>query len=184
MDSLGGRMNLPNAITISRIVMVPVFLVLAYGDSKAAAVGAFVLFLVASLSDSLDGYLARKRGQISRLGQFLDPLADKLLVGAALVVLVDTRDFPLWAALLIALREVAVQILRTTIVSGGGNLPASPVAKAKTVVQISMVCWWLLPWSDQNVVHWLYLVGALVTTFWSGIEYFIYAERKPDDVAE
>ncbi|MEA2499289.1 MAG: CDP-diacylglycerol---glycerol-3-phosphate 3-phosphatidyltransferase, partial [Actinomycetota bacterium] len=143
-------MNLPNAITISRIALVPVFLVLAYRDSTEAAVAAFAVFLIASLSDSLDGYLARKNNTISRLGQFLDPLADKLLVGAALVVLVDTRDFPLWAALVIGFREVAVQILRTSIVSGGGTLPASKVAKAKTVVQISMVCWWLLPWEDPN----------------------------------
>ncbi|MEA2460350.1 MAG: CDP-diacylglycerol---glycerol-3-phosphate 3-phosphatidyltransferase [Actinomycetota bacterium] len=176
-------MNLPNTITIARIVLVPVFLVLAYGDSTAAAVGAFVVFLVASLSDSLDGYLARKNETISRMGQFLDPLADKLLVGAALVVLVDTRDFPLWAALLIALREVAVQILRTSIVSGGGNLPASSVAKAKTVLQISMVCWWLLPWAGPNVGHWLYLTAALIVTFWSGFEYFIRAEKDPGEVS-
>jgi CDP-diacylglycerol--glycerol-3-phosphate 3-phosphatidyltransferase len=176
-------MNLPNTITIARIVLVPVFLVLAYGDSTAAAVGAFVVFLVASLSDSLDGYLARKNETISRMGQFLDPLADKLLVGAALVVLVDTRDFPLWAALLIALREVAVQILRTSIVSGGGNLPASGFAKTKTVLQISMVCWWLLPWAGPNLGHWLYLAAALVVTFWSGFEYFVRAEKDPGEVS-
>jgi CDP-diacylglycerol--glycerol-3-phosphate 3-phosphatidyltransferase len=176
-------MNLPNTITIARIVMVPFFLVLAYGDSSAAAVGAFTVFLVASLSDSLDGYLARKHGKISRMGQFLDPLADKLLVGAALVVLVDTRGFPLWAALLIGLREIAVQILRTSIVSGGGTLPASNIAKAKTVVQISMVCWWLLPWGGPNPIHWIYLAASLVTTYWSGAEYFIRAEKHPDEVA-
>ena len=177
-------MNLPNAITIARIALVPVFLVLAYKDSKAAAIGAFCVFLIASLSDSLDGYLARKNDTISRMGQFLDPLADKLLVGAALVVLVDTRSFPLWAALALAFREVAVQILRTSIVSGGGDLPASPVAKAKTVVQISMVCWWLLPWNDTNIGHWLFLIAALATTFWSGAEYFIRSEKDPGEVSQ
>lgn len=177
-------MNLPNSITIFRVFLVPVFLVLAYGDSKAAAVGSFCVFLVASLSDFVDGYLARKNNAISRVGQFLDPLADKLLVGAALLVLVGTRAFPLWAALLIALREIAIQILRTSIVSGGGNLPASKVAKTKTVVQISMVCWWLLPWSSPNLVHWLYLAAALVTTFWSGAEYFVRTEKDPDEVSQ
>jgi CDP-diacylglycerol--glycerol-3-phosphate 3-phosphatidyltransferase len=176
-------MNLPNTITVARIGLVPVFLLLAYAEGRDAAIGAFVVFLVASLSDSLDGYLARKNNTISRVGQFLDPLADKLLVGAALVVLVDTRTFPLWAALVIAFREIAIQILRTSIVSGGGDLPASKVAKAKTVVQITMVCWWLLPWSDTNVGHWLLLAGAIATTLWSGAEYFIRSEKDPGEVS-
>jgi len=68
-------------------------------------------------------------------------------------------------------------------VKGGGTLPASKVAKAKTVIQISMVCWWLLPWSDQNFVHWLYLAAALVTTLWSGAEYFMKAEGGPGEVS-
>lgn len=176
-------MNLPNAITLARIALVPVFLVLAYRDSTASAIAAFVVFLVASLSDSLDGYLARRHGTISRAGQFLDPLADKLLIGAALVVLVGARDFPLWAALLIALREIAVQVLRIQIVRGGGDLPASPVAKWKTVAQISMVCWWLLPWSAINLGHWLWLAAVIVATAWSGAEYFFKAETEPEEVS-
>ena len=175
-------MNLPNAITLGRVALVPVFLVLAYRDSGAAAVAAFIVFLVASLSDSLDGYLARRDGTVSRFGEFLDPFADKLLVGAALVVLVDTRDFPLWAALLIAAREIAVQLLRMQIVSGGGTLPASAAAKAKTATQIVMVCWWLLPWEEPNLVHWLLLAAGLVTTYWSGVEYFRRVERKVEEV--
>jgi len=176
-------MNLPNAITIARIALVPVFLVLAARDSDAAAVAAFVVFLVASLSDSLDGYLARKHQTISRMGQFLDPTADKLLIGAALAVLVATRDFPLWAAVLIALREVAVQILRTQIVSGGGTLPASPIAKSKTFVQIAMVCWWLLPWNGTNAGHWVWLVLVLATTLWSGTQYFVKASTRTEEVS-
>jgi CDP-diacylglycerol--glycerol-3-phosphate 3-phosphatidyltransferase len=175
--------NLPNAITLARIALVPVFLVLAYRPGTGAAVGAFAVFLIASLSDSLDGYLARKNNTVSRMGQFLDPLADKLLVGAALVVLVGTRDLPLWIALLIAFREVAIQILRTQIVSGGGDLPASPVAKIKTVAQISMVCWWLLPWSSVNVGHWAWVAVVLGTTLWSGVEYLVKAQSRPEEVA-
>lgn len=167
-------MNLPNSITAARIVLVPVFVGLAYGDSTAATVAALCVFLVASASDSLDGYLARKQGTVSRVGQFLDPLADKLLVGAALVVLVDTRDFPLWAALVIAFREVAVQILRIRIVSTGGDLPASKGAKYKTVTQLVMVSWWLL-FRDPGIGHWIWLAAALVTTIWSGAEYFARA---------
>ena len=152
--------------------MVPVFLVFAYRESDAAAIAAFSLFVIASLSDSLDGYIARSRGLITPVGQFLDPLADKLLVGAALVALVATRGFPLWAALVIAVREVAVQLLRIDIVNRGGSLPASTAAKAKTFLQILMVSWWLLPWTDRNVGHWVWLGGALISTVWSGIAYF------------
>ena len=172
-------MTLPNWITALRIALVPVFFWVAFEDSVGAAVAAFLLFLVASLSDSLDGYLARRTNSISRLGQFLDPTADKLLIGAALIVLVRTRDFPLWVAGLIAFREIAVQILRTQIVRGGRDLPSSPAGKLKTVMQICMVCWWLLPWNDQNPGHWLLLAVSLFTTMWSGVEYFLHARRSP-----
>jgi CDP-diacylglycerol--glycerol-3-phosphate 3-phosphatidyltransferase len=157
--------------------MVPFFLLFAFGDSNSARVTAFVLFLIASLSDILDGYLARRNNQVSRLGQFLDPTADKLLVGAALVVLVMERRFPLWAAIVLGLRELLVQILRTRIVNSGGTLPASPTAKAKTVLQIWLVSWWLLPWGGINVVHGVLLGLALVVSVISGTEYFTTARR-------
>lgn len=176
-------MNLPNAITVARILLVPLFLVLAYRDTDSAALGAFAVFLVASASDSLDGYIARKHQIISRAGEFLDPLADKLLVGAALYVLVDTRGFPLWAAVVVAVRELAVQVFRTNIVRSGGTLPASPWGKAKTVLQISMVCWWLLPWEDTNPGHWVWLGAALFTTLWSGMQYFRRHEARIEGVA-
>lgn len=176
-------MNLPNAITIARILMVPAFVYFSYGDTASSAVVSFVIFLVASLSDSLDGYLARRKGIVSRLGEFLDPLADKLLVGAALFVLVDTRSFPVWHAALIGGREIVVQIYRTRIVHGGGTLPASKMGKAKTVTQIIMVCWWLLPWERTNALHWIWLGLVLVTTFWSAIEYFVKRQARIEGVA-
>ncbi|MDQ3646142.1 MAG: CDP-diacylglycerol--glycerol-3-phosphate 3-phosphatidyltransferase [Actinomycetota bacterium] len=173
-------MNLPNWITVGRVALIPVFLYLAYEGTDRYAVAALAVFLLASASDMLDGYLARRDDRVSRLGQFLDPLADKLLVGAALIVLVDLRALPLWAALLIAFREIAVQILRTQIVSGGGSLPASGAAKAKTALQIVMVSWWLLP-LEAGPLHWLLLAAALVSTYWSGAEYFAKA-RHPEEV--
>lgn len=171
-------MNLPNAITVARIALVPVFVFFAYTDSTAGAIGAFVLFLIASLSDSLDGYLARRAETITKTGEFLDPLADKLLVGAALVSLVGTRDFPLWAALVIAVREVVIQIFRIRVVSTGRRLPASRWAKAKTVLQICMVSWWLLPWEAINPVHWIWLAVAVAVTVLSGAEYFAKREKR------
>ena len=165
-------MNLPNWITVARIALIPVFLLLAYGDSGAFQVAAFFVFGVASASDMVDGYLARRHETESRVGKFLDPLADKLLVGAALIVLVDVRAFPLWAAVVIALREAAVQILRIRIVRTGADMPASFAAKAKTLTQLAMVGWWLLPWDERNPGHWVLLYLALATTVWSGAEYF------------
>jgi CDP-diacylglycerol---glycerol-3-phosphate 3-phosphatidyltransferase len=170
-------MTLPNWITIARICLVPVFVVLAYTDSDPAAVASFFVFGIAGASDLLDGYLARRHGTVSRAGKFLDPLADKLLVGAALVVLVDTRAFPLWAALVIAGREIAVQWLRTSVVRSGGDLPASPSAKLKTFSQLSMIGWWLLPWDGRNPGHWIFLGIAITATLWSGFEYFREASR-------
>ena len=174
--------NLPNAITFARIGLVPVFLVFAFRDTDAAQIAALAIFLVASLSDSLDGYLARKQGTITRLGQFTDPLADKLLVGAALVVLVGDEGFPLWAALVIGVREVAVQVLRITRTTGGRTMPASPFAKAKTATQLGMVSWWLLPWESVNFGHWGWMAAALVTTTVSGLEYFV-REPAPEAAA-
>jgi CDP-diacylglycerol---glycerol-3-phosphate 3-phosphatidyltransferase len=163
--------NLPNAITVARIALVPVFLVLAYTQGVPAAVGAFGVFLVASVSDFVDGYLARRAGITTKFGEFVDPLADKLLVGAALFVLVDTRLFPLWAAVVIAVREVLIQVLRIRIVNSGGRLPASRFAKLKTVLQICMVSWWLLPWGDVTFLHWVWMGAALSATVLSGVEY-------------
>lgn len=174
-------MNVPNSVTVARVFMVPVFVALSYHDTTSAAVWAFIVFSAASISDFVDGYLARRSGTESRLGQFLDPLADKLLVGAALVVLVDTRAFPLWAALVIGVREIVVQIFRTNVVQRGGTLPASPAAKLKTMLQIFMVGWWLLPWGRVNAVHWVLLGGVLVTTLWSGYDYLAGARRLKEE---
>jgi CDP-diacylglycerol--glycerol-3-phosphate 3-phosphatidyltransferase len=165
--------NLANAITIGRLLLVPVFLLLAYSGNESAIVAALFVFVVASASDSLDGYIARRSGTITRAGQFLDPLADKVLVIAALVVLVDKRAFPIIAAAVIVLRELAVQLLRNRIVAAGNDLPSSVTAKVKTVLQIVMVSWWLLPWGRTTAVHWLLLGAAVVATLLSGAQYFV-----------
>jgi CDP-diacylglycerol--glycerol-3-phosphate 3-phosphatidyltransferase len=174
--------NVPNAITVARIALVPIFLFFAYQDSETAAYIAFVLFLIASVSDLVDGYLARKAGSITKVGEFLDPLADKLLVGAALFVLVDERSFPLWAAMVIGVREVVIQVWRIKVVRAGGRLPASRFAKLKTALQITMVSWWLLPWESLTIVHHGLMVAALVATVLSGIEY-LQAQENDEVVA-
>ena len=172
-------MNWPNAITVARVLLVPVFVVLAYSDSDSALVASLVVFGVASLSDFVDGYLARRWEITSPFGEWADPLADKLLIGAALVVLVDLRQFPLWVALVIAAREVIVQFLRAVIVKRGGALPASNAAKLKTLLQIAMVGWWLWPWERMNAVHWAWLAAVVLATLWSGADYVMgYARTQ------
>jgi CDP-diacylglycerol--glycerol-3-phosphate 3-phosphatidyltransferase len=164
--------NVANWITVGRIALVPVFLWLAYQHTDSTAIAALAVFVIASLSDRLDGQLARKRAIISRLGEFLDPTADKLLVGAALYVLVDLHGFPLWAALVIGVREVAITFLRTRVVASGGTLPASPLAKMKTVLQVAMVCWWLYP-AEPGFAHWVLLAVGVGVTVLSGLEYLV-----------
>lgn len=172
-------MNWPNAITVARVLLVPVFVSLAYAGTDTAAIASLVVFGVASFSDFVDGYLARRWEITSPFGEWADPLADKLLVGAALFVLVDLKVFPLWAAVIIAAREVAVVYLRAQIVRAGGRLPASSAAKLKTVLQIFMVGWWLAPWERMNVMHWGWLGAVLVATLWSGADYmFGYRAAK------
>lgn len=176
-------MNWPNAITVARVLLVPVFVVLAYARSDAAFVACLAVFGAASLSDFVDGYIARRRGITSSFGEWADPLADKLLIGAALVVLVDLRSLPLWAALVIVAREVVVQVLRAAIVKRGGALPASAAGKLKTILQIAMVGWWLAPWERMNAVHWISLAAVVLLTLWSGAEYVLGSTRSEEVAA-
>lgn len=172
-------MNPANAVSASRIVLVGPFaacMVLA-GQAGQGKDGLRLLaagiFAVASLTDYLDGYLARRMKLESEVGQWLDPLADKILVGAALIALVVFRDFPLWAAVVIGIREVAVASLRSAVVRRGQTMPAARAAKLKTAIQIPMVFAWLLdrgPGTAYLQDAALYL--ALGLTLFSGAQYF------------
>ena len=125
-------MNLPNKLTILRIFLIPIFVVLLlinipYGDFLAAAI-----FIIAALTDSLDGYLARRWKQITKLGIILDPIADKLLITAALISLVELGRIPGWIAIVILGREFAVSGLRAVKAGEGIIIPASSWSKMKT----------------------------------------------------
>lgn len=175
-------MTIPNFITFVRILLIPLFVLYMY---KAGSSGrdvdfimgndawvAFSVFAIASLSDYLDGYIARRSGTVTALGQFIDPLADKLLVGAALVTLVVLRGFPAWAAIVIGLREGAVSLLRWAASRRGRSMPASLAGKIKTAIQIPMVLVWLLPRSGTvSVVQDVSVYVAVVLTVVSGAFY-------------
>lgn len=170
-------MNPANVVTWIRIALIPVFVYFMYeaGDSTrmtAAGWTALAIYVVATFSDYLDGYLARRLDVITPTGQFLDPLADKLLVGAALVGLIAFKDFPVWAALVIAVREVAIVTLRSAAMRRGNSMPAGKHAKYKTTVQLVMVLGWLFPRAGAwMAVQDVLLYAAVLITAYSGLRY-------------
>ncbi len=163
-------MNIANKLTLSRIIMVPFFLLAVYfeKDSQVLTISA-IIFAVASFTDFLDGYLARKHNLITDFGKFMDPLADKVLVLAALAVLVEMNLIPAWMIVLIITREYAVSILRAIAANTGQVIAASKGGKAKTVSQIFAVLMLLLNIKYGIYVMWL----AVILTFISGMDYLM-----------
>lgn len=138
--------NVPNALTIARIIVTPVMLVLLLSDALLALVGAFGLFVLAAISDYLDGKIARSYKARSRLGQFLDPFADKVLVLGTFVALIFVVPdiVTWWAVALIAVRDLTVTLLRMWLEARGHSLRTLPIAKAKTAVQITFLIFMIL----------------------------------------
>src|SRR5665811_112295 len=180
------RLNLPNSITIFRIFLIPVFMAFLlgafpFGSDRArvdelSALFSAGIFLVAAASDSLDGYFARRRRQVTVLGAFLDPLADKLLVSAALLALIELNRLSAWVAMVIIAREFAVSGLRMVAAAEGVIIPASIWGKVKAVCQMVAVMAVILEpgWrvAGYRVDRWL--VGlAVILTVTSGVDYFI-----------
>ncbi|RDU38614.1 CDP-diacylglycerol--glycerol-3-phosphate 3-phosphatidyltransferase [Neobacillus piezotolerans] len=181
-------MNVPNKITISRILLIPLFMIIVlvpFQWGTVSLLGATMpvthlvgalLFIFAAATDWVDGYYARKYKLVTNMGKFLDPLADKLLVSAALIVLVELQYAPSWIVILIISREFAVTGLRLLLVEGGEVVAANMLGKIKTWAQIIAVSSLLLhniifemisiPFDD--IALWV----ALIFTMWSGWDYF------------
>jgi CDP-diacylglycerol--glycerol-3-phosphate 3-phosphatidyltransferase len=176
-------MNLPNALTASRIFLVPLLVVvlltkfegrLIFGVRKEL-VGA-AIFGTAALTDLLDGYLARRRKQITTLGQLMDPLADKLLITAALFSLVQMDLVPAWMAVLLVGREFAVTVLRSIAHGKGMVIPASPMGKIKMAAEVTAILALILGQVEDlqllHVIGTIALWVAMVTAIISGVEYY------------
>ena len=166
-------MNLPNALTVSRLVAIPVLMALLLlrfpGHDQVAA----ALFIAFSLTDTLDGQLARRSGTVSDLGKFLDPLADKLFVLAVLIVLVQEGLVAAWVVVVIFSRELIITILRSVGASQGRVIAAAPLGKTKTVMQMSAVTLLILqrPYPALAPLAGLAVAIAVLFTLWSGLDY-------------
>lgn len=178
----GGLMNIPNLLTLARISLIPLFVCLFYMPWHFAQIVTIVIFVVAALTDWLDGYLARSLSQTSRLGAFLDPVADKLIVVTALILLVGENQFPYIAvpAAVIAGREIAISALREWMAELGKrtSIAVSILGKSKTVLQMLAITLLLIGRSTTIPNHELLamvgyglLYAAAVMTLWSMVIY-------------
>jgi CDP-diacylglycerol--glycerol-3-phosphate 3-phosphatidyltransferase len=163
-------------ISLGRILLVPVVVWLLVLGSTGARWAAAIVFVVGAATDGVDGYLARRWDVKTKTGQWLDPLADKALVAAPIVTLAIQGEFPIWAAVLILGREVAVALLRVLLGARGRSMPASFPAKVKTVVQLLAITMYILPlgtWADG--LELAVLVVAVVLTLYTGVQYAAFA---------
>ena len=170
-------MNLPNKITLLRIIMIPFFIAALLIEFPYHQPIAAVLFIVAALSDSLDGYLARSRNLVTDFGKFMDPLADKLLVCSALICFVQLGSVPAWIVIIIIAREFAITGLRTLAAADGIVIAASKWGKAKTMTQMIAIViilfgnWPFYLINIPAVTIMIYI--ATIMTIISGVDYFI-----------
>ena len=164
-------MNLPNKLTLLRIIMILPFLLVLYLDVPGAAYIALAIFILASLTDMLDGKIARKHNLITDFGTFADPLADKMLVTAAMIWFVENGQMPGWALLIVILREFAVSGLRMVASDKGRVIAAGWSGKVKTAS--TMVCIVIMFLPIPAPLNWACIAVIVATTIWSGVEYFV-----------
>ncbi len=172
-------MNLPNKITMFRIIMIPVFLICFSVAFPGSEICTAIVFIVAAVSDAVDGHLARSRHLITDFGKFMDPLADKLLTASAFVCLVEAGYIPAWVVVIILAREFAITGLRTLAASDGIVIAASKWGKAKTMSQMIAIVALLFYMIPALSYGWLWIFGEIMVyvaaalTLISGIDYLV-----------
>ena len=170
-------MNLPNKLTLLRIILIPVFMVVLYWGFPGATWVALAIFIIASLTDMLDGKIARKYNLVTDFGKFADPLADKMLVTAAMLWFVEIGQMPAWMLLIVICREFAVSGLRMIASDKGRVIAAGWSGKVKTAA--TMVCVVLMFLPIPPVVNTLCVWVLTLTTLYSGVEYFLTTDEPP-----
>jgi CDP-diacylglycerol--glycerol-3-phosphate 3-phosphatidyltransferase len=169
-------LNLPNALTMLRILAVPVVVVALLGETPNGDVIAAAVFALAAATDGLDGYFARSRGSVTTFGKLMDPIADKLLIAAALIALVSLDRLAAWIAMVIIAREFAVTGLRLVAAEQGVVIQASWLGKIKTTLQIAaIIC--LIAFDPAPLAVDLLVYAAVAVTLISGIDYFFGFRR-------
>jgi len=167
-------LNLPNKLSILRVLCIPVIVVLMMNPDRSCQWAALIFFVMASLTDFLDGHIARKRGLVTDFGRFIDPIADKLLVLSTMIMLIYQGFLPPWAVIIILARELSVDGLRLIAVTKNTVIAASPLGKMKTVSQMLLIiCIMIL--QRPAFSHWagsILLILAVVMTLISGVDYF------------
>jgi CDP-diacylglycerol--glycerol-3-phosphate 3-phosphatidyltransferase len=170
-------LNWPNFLTVVRIMLVPVLVVALLDNTSDGDVFAAIVFAAASITDFVDGYLARARNSVTTFGKLMDPLADKLLIIAALLSLVSLNRLPAWVAMVIIARELAVTVLRIGATQYGVVIAANTLGKVKTCLQIAMVMALIAVPSQPLWVDVLIYVTVIVTVV-SGLDYFFGMRRR------
>jgi CDP-diacylglycerol--glycerol-3-phosphate 3-phosphatidyltransferase len=177
-------LNVPNVLTVLRILLVPVLVVALTTETKNGDTIAAIVFALAAITDGLDGYIARSRKAITTFGKVMDPIADKMLITAALIALVSLNRLAAWVAMVIIAREFAVSSLRVAAAQQGAIIPASILGKVKTVIQIVTVMA-LIAANDPHATWVDVLVGLMVAaTVASGVDYFLNVRREIEDARE
>ncbi|MEK7373892.1 MAG: CDP-diacylglycerol--glycerol-3-phosphate 3-phosphatidyltransferase [Thermodesulfobacteriota bacterium] len=169
--------NLPNTISMLRIGVIPVLFFLLLSPGKVMSLVIAILFIAAALTDLLDGYIARKYQIVTTMGKFLDPIADKLIVNTAMIMMIPISRIPAWIVAVIVIRDFAVDGIRNIASSNGIVIQASPLGKRKTLCQIFAVSALMIHYpfigADAHVVGMVILYIALILTVVSGTEYFV-----------
>lgn len=173
----GPLLTLPNALTLLRVVLVPVILWLLVAGTPATRWWAFGIFVFAAVTDTVDGWAARRFAAVTRWGQLADPLADKVLVGGSLMSLAAVGRLPWWAVLVIAAREIGISLLRVGLLKRRDVvMPASAWGKGKTLLQVLAVAAFLLPGAPA-ALRWTLLYAAVALTLLSGLDYAVRGVR-------
>ena len=168
-------MNLPNKLSLLRVALIPVMVALMYPGTPVCNGLAAAVFALAALTDFLDGHIARKHHIVTDFGRFVDPVADKLLVLSALIMLIHNGLMPAWATVIILARELCVDGLRMVAVTHGQVIAAGKLGKIKTVSQIVLILWLMIARQPvmRSWISGILALWVLVITLWSGIDYFV-----------
>ncbi|HEY2005541.1 MAG TPA: CDP-diacylglycerol--glycerol-3-phosphate 3-phosphatidyltransferase [Solirubrobacteraceae bacterium] len=169
-------LNVPNVLTVIRILLVPVLVVALLAKTGNGDLLAAIVFAAASVTDAVDGHLARSRNSVTTFGKLMDPIADKLLIVAALVSLVSLNRLEAWVAMVIIAREFAVTVLRAAAGQQGVIISASPFGKLKTVAQVAMVLS-LIAFDERPVWVTVLIYVTVIITVLSGLDYFFGLRR-------